>query len=40
MLIGVRARLDPTWNNEITKKIKADRRMLAALRGEILPPDV
>lgn len=38
MLIRAGAILDPKWNKNISKKIQSDAHMLAALRGQILPP--
>jgi len=38
MLVRAGAILDPKWNKNISNKIQADAQMLAALRGEVLPP--
>jgi hypothetical protein len=38
MLVRAGAILDPKWNKDISNKIQSDPHMLAALRGQILPP--
>ncbi len=38
MLVRAGAILDPKWNKDIAAKVQSDPHMLAALRGQILPP--
>ncbi len=38
MLVRAGAGLDAKWNKDISNKIQSDPHMLAALRGQILPP--